>query len=243
MALSKYKKEFLLNFIVDAERVCPEYGVNPQVCVAQAILESGWGFARLRRLNRHLRHVSQAKLERKRGYNYFGIKGVGDAGTQVWKTKEYKGTKASGEFVVIEDTFARFSSREAGIHGYCQFITKDRYSAAADVFLDHPARYITYIWAKGYATGIDYPNKIVSVMNSVAKHSGNDSYEVTIDEKLDIIIKKLQSAPAGPRRWKLCDKLFKKDKFGLDVNEKDSSTGLSRFFKVLVEFFSGLKWR
>lgn len=242
MALNKYKKDFLINFKADAERVCPKYGVSPAVCVAQAILESGWGFFRLRRLNKALKNTKQSRLERKRGYNYFGIKGSGDAGVQVWKTKEYRGTKKDGKLVVIKDNFAKYSSRDAGIRAYCKFITKKRYAAAANVFINDPARYIVYIWGKGYATSINYPRKIVDVMNSIAYHSHDKSYQVKIDEKLDIIIKKLQKVPAGRKRWQLCEKLFKKDHFGLKVKAKKAKSAKSKnIWDKFLGIFSG--WR
>jgi hypothetical protein len=200
MAVSKGKREFLEHFKEAADRICPEYGVSPQVCVSQAVLETGWGWARTRKK----RKLTLEEMFKERGYNFFGLKGKGDAGSQYWKTKEHRGAPKDGVVVeVITDRFAKFSSTEAGIRGYCRKLTNKRYKGAAENFSDDPGRYITYVWGKGYATAGAYATKVMGVMRSVSAITGDESYDVRPDKGLQEVIDLFRTVPAGKKRRKI----------------------------------------
>ncbi len=80
------KQEFfkmLLPAALEAER---KYGVPASVTLAQAALESGWGKAAIG------------------GYNIFGIKGSGSAGTVNVTTREF----VNGRYITIKDNFAKY---------------------------------------------------------------------------------------------------------------------------------------
>lgn len=82
------KQEFfkmLLPAALEAER---KYGVPASVTLAQAALESGWAKSPIG------------------GYNIFGIKGKGSAGTVNVATKEY----LKGRWVTINDNFAKYNN-------------------------------------------------------------------------------------------------------------------------------------
>lgn len=82
------KKEFfkmLLPAALESER---KYGVPASVTLAQAALESGWAKSPIG------------------GYNIFGIKGSGPAGTVRVPTKEF----IKGRYVTINDNFAKYNN-------------------------------------------------------------------------------------------------------------------------------------
>lgn len=179
---SSHKAAFVSQITAAAARECPKHGIPPQVCVAQAILESGWG-------------------KSAGGYNCFGIKGAGDAGTQVWKTREFLG----GKWITINDNFAKYSSFDAAVAAYCHLLTKPRYMGAIQHFPRDPARFITYVWASGYATAPDYPAYVCGVMRAAGQLSGDPTYNVTPDHGLNETIAKLRAAAFGSARIKVRD--------------------------------------
>ncbi|MBM3266345.1 MAG: glucosaminidase domain-containing protein [Candidatus Sericytochromatia bacterium] len=79
---------------VEAEQ---KYGVPWQITLAQAALESGWG-----------KHAIG-------GYNIFGIKGTGPAGSVAVKTQEY----VNGRYITITAKFARYHDfyEAVSLHG------------------------------------------------------------------------------------------------------------------------------
>ena len=179
MSMEAWKKNWLAKFKPAAEVICAKYGVPPQVCVAQAALESGWG-------------------SRAAGFNYFGIKGKGTAGGQEWGTKEFK----DGKYVKSTQTFAVYKSMEDGVEAYCKKVTTHPWFApAAVLFAADPVRFVTWIWAMGYATAPDYAAMIVSVMNTIARATSDDAYKMAISKPVHSTLTKLKAAASGaPRR-------------------------------------------
>lgn len=197
MSLTDYQKNFLRLVADVAKEECPLYDIPWLVCVAQAALESGYGWSKAARDDALL--VYQKLAERR--YNLFGIKAPkGAVDVQVWATKEYVGIPGKGEWKTIPVAFRVYPSLQAAISDYCRFLSKDRYQPA-HVFPTDPARFITAVWAAGYATAPSYPKTVVSVMGSIVSTVGHSM--VAIDDALLRSIVRLQSVPAGRERQKL----------------------------------------
>lgn len=124
------------DFSAMAEEVANELGFPPSVLLGQAALETG-------------RNVENAP-----GYNYFGIKGEGDAGSQQMDTWEDYGNGP----VNITDTFAKYSSPQASVKAYVDTIK--RIAPDAMKYVDNPEKMIQSIKDAGYATDPDYVDKV-----------------------------------------------------------------------------------
>ena len=97
------KKEFfkmLLPAALESER---KYGVPASVTLAQAALESGWAKSPIG------------------GFNIFGIKGSGSAGTVSVRTKEF----IKGRYVTINDNFAKYTNFHEAVMKHGQVFQGD----------------------------------------------------------------------------------------------------------------------
>lgn len=122
-----------------AAQVAQEESYPASVLLGQAALETG-------------RNLNNAQ-----GYNFFGIKGSGDAGTQLQNTWEDYGNGPVG----IQDNFARYNSPQAAVRAYIKLI-KDKYPHAM-AYSNDPQRMIQAIKEGGYATDPDYVSKVTSM--------------------------------------------------------------------------------
>ena len=138
MASSKQVKEFINKIAPVVQKYAKQYGYK--VCspiIAQACIESGYGLSSL-----------SAKY-----YNYFGLKcGSSWRGKSVnLQTKEeYK----AGTITTIRDNFRVYDSMDAGVKGYFDFISTNRYKNLKTATT--PKQYLEYIKADGYATSSSY---------------------------------------------------------------------------------------
>lgn len=172
------KKAWLDAFTPVAKEICTANKVPFQVCVTQAALESGWG--------------SKAG-----GFNYFGIKGSGDAGTQEFVSSEY----LKGSLVSKKMNFAKFSSMAAGIQGYCNVMTKNpRFSKASELFPNDPVSFFIWIWSAGYATSPSYVSTCIGVISVLYRATGNEDYHVVATKEQRSIISKLVATKPGKTR-------------------------------------------
>jgi flagellar protein FlgJ len=176
--IGKAKKLWLDSFTASAKIVCEKNKIPFQVCVTQAALESGWG----------------AKAP---GFNYFGIKGSGDAGTQYFTATEVvKGVK-----VKMKMGFAKFSSIDAGIQGYCNVMNNNqRFKPAVENFSDDPVGFFIWIWSAGYATHPDYVNTCLGVMSVIYRATGDESFNVKISKARLKILGALKSKKNSSQR-------------------------------------------
>lgn len=138
--------EFITFIGNTAGKVCAEYNLPASVCIAQAILESGWGKY----------CIGQ--------YNYFGRKWNGWGNYEKQQTTEYE----NGEYVTIYDKFQSYSSLEEAIEDWCILITEDyKYS---DVIVSWHENWsvkdFVYTLAPIYATDPDYAYKIMATINA-----------------------------------------------------------------------------
>ena len=165
MAISEKQKTFIKDFASKCGAICPSYGLKAiRAIVAQAVIESTYGASTL-----------SSKY-----HNYYGMKcGNKYKGKSVnMKTKEeYKvGTKTT-----IKDNFRAYDSVEAGIKGYCEFITSNkRYSNLIGVTND--TEYIKRIKADGWATDSEYIAKLnnaLKIVNSVLEEPAKATVKIT----------------------------------------------------------------
>lgn len=129
-----------------AGSVCAEYNLPASACIAQAILESGWG--------RYC--IGQ--------YNYFGRKWNGWGNYVRQQTTEYD----NGEYVTIYDKFQSYESLEDAIRDWCILLTED--PKYADALAEWRSRWVVedfvYVLAPTYATDPDYARKVVSIIEA-----------------------------------------------------------------------------
>lgn len=138
-----------IDFIGDtAGKVCSEYNLPASVCIAQAILESGWG--------RYC--IGQ--------FNYFGRKWNGWGNYVRQQTTEYD--YDSCHYITIYDKFQSYSSLEEAIRDWCVLITEEpAYSNALSEWKSNwNVEDFVYALAPVYATDPDYAHKIIATINA-----------------------------------------------------------------------------
>ncbi|MEL7799456.1 MULTISPECIES: flagellar assembly peptidoglycan hydrolase FlgJ [Idiomarina] len=137
-----------------AERIAKEAGINPDVLMAQAALETGWG----KRLVPG-RHGGSSN-------NLFNIK----ADTRWSGDKSHVSTlEFDGEVARKERAaFRSYANVEQSLQDYVDFIKEHpRYQQALQV-ADDPVQYAEALQSAGYATDPQYAQKIQSVLNNPA---------------------------------------------------------------------------
>ncbi|MBS4022805.1 MAG: glucosaminidase domain-containing protein [Dethiobacter sp.] len=142
--LSAQRQEFIDQIAPAAMEGYNQYGILPSLTISQAILESGWGKY----------HISN---------NLFGIKATSSwtGEVAIRTTKEY----INGQWVTIEAKFRAYPSFAESIIDYIRLIgTTSRYSGVltASDYKEAAMR----VWLAGYATDPQYPQKLVSIIES-----------------------------------------------------------------------------
>ena len=125
---------------LEAER---KFGVPWQVTLAQAAVESGWG-----------KHAIG-------GFNIFGIKGSGPAGSVSVQTQEY----VNGRYITITDRFAKYHDFGEAIAQHGKVFHNGYYNKALNQFArDHsPVAFAQNIHGI-YATSPTYAPTLISIM-------------------------------------------------------------------------------
>ncbi len=129
-----------------------KYGIPYEAILAQGIIESGYGQSGLTQL----------------ANNFFGIKA--SAGWSGETINMKTGEVYSGNAVIVDATFRKYPTPEAGWDGYGDFIiSNSRYKNALN-YPGDPIQYITEIKAAGYATSPTYVNTVGSVANAITAY-------------------------------------------------------------------------
>lgn len=139
--------KFVLDIANYVRKYAPQYGIEVySPIIAQAIHESGWG---------------ESKLSAKY-HNYFGLKcGTKWTGKSVnMKTQE---EYSAGSLSTISANFRAYDSMEEGVKGYFEFIQLPRYANLKGV--TSPRQYLQNIKNDGYATGSQYVNNTMNLVN------------------------------------------------------------------------------
>ena len=145
--ISASRKQFAIDIANYVRKYAPQYGINVySPVIAQAIHESGWG---------------ESKLSAKY-HNYFGLK----CGTK-WTGKSVNMSTqeeySAGTLTTISANFRAYDSMEEGVKGYFEFIQLPRYSNLKGI--TSPRKYLETIIADGYATGKQYVDHVMNLIN------------------------------------------------------------------------------
>jgi flagellar protein FlgJ len=137
-----------------AARAAAEIGAAPDVLLAQAALETGWG-----------RHLMQG-ADGRASFNLFGIKADArwQGPTVEVLTTEYR----HGHAVRERARFRAYASFDESFRDYANFLkTNPRYVRALAVS-DQPHRFMQALQHAGYATDPHYASKVTAVMRAEA---------------------------------------------------------------------------
>lgn len=135
-----------------AQKVCRKYNLPCSVCIAQAILESGWG-----------KHCIG-------NYNYWGRKYGGWGKSAVKVTREH----INGKWITIQAKFQSYDSLEQAVKDWCHLIKETpRYKPVISTW-HAPWILSDFVKALGkvYATDPKYAEKVMSVIkkNNLMKY-------------------------------------------------------------------------
>ncbi len=126
-----------------AEEAERHYMVPAAVTLAQAALETGWG---------------KYAIE---GYNLFGVKGTGPAGTTSVRTHEY----IDGRRVAVTDQFAKYHSVHEAVMEHGRLFHNGYYTKAVDQYYrDRDPRAFARNIQGIYATDPEYARKLIQIM-------------------------------------------------------------------------------
>lgn len=137
--------DFLTWIWQPAVKICKEYNLPHQVCIAQAALESGWGKYTIGE------------------YNIFGRKwnGTGDY-KEVLTTEYYDGVETT-----ITDKFQLYTSLYDAIDDWCQLMEWGPYKPASDQYKqDGDVIAFVHGIAGTYATDPAYADKVITTMKA-----------------------------------------------------------------------------
>jgi len=144
-----------------AEQAAKKLGVDANVLIAQAALETGWG-----------KSVIQSK-DGSSSHNLFNIKADKSwhgASTKV-ETLEYKQGIAKKEIA----GFRSYGSYQESFNDYVDFIkTNPRYKTAIKM-AEKAERYMHELQQAGYATDPNYADKVMKIYNSKAVNQYSDT--------------------------------------------------------------------
>lgn len=141
------RRQFVIDIANYVRKYAPQYGIEVySPIIAQAIHESGWG---------------ESKLSAKY-HNYFGLK----CGTK-WTGKSVNMSTqeeySAGTLTTISANFRVYDNMEEGVKGYFEFIQLARYSNLKGI--TSPRKYLETIIADGYATGKQYVDHVMNLIN------------------------------------------------------------------------------
>jgi flagellum-specific peptidoglycan hydrolase FlgJ len=145
--LSDSRRLFVIQIANYVRKYAPKYDIKVySPIIAQAIHESGWGESSL-----------SAKY-----HNYFGLK----CGT-LWRGKSVnlstKEEYSAGTLTTIRSNFRVYDNMEEGVKGYFEFIQLARYANLKGV--TSPRQYLQNIKNDGYATGSQYVDHTMALIN------------------------------------------------------------------------------
>jgi N-acetyl-anhydromuramyl-L-alanine amidase AmpD len=165
---TKYsKEEFIEKVAASVNAIRKEFGIEvASPIIAQACLESAYGTTNKATHN-----------------NYFGLKYRENrcpsaCGTFVDGSQEQL---ANGQFVPITDQWFEFETLEKGIRGYFEYTNIDRYKDLKGE--KDPKKYLEKIKAAGYATDLEYVNKVFNVITKWNLTRFDTKEEVKQEEK------------------------------------------------------------
>ena len=145
------QEQFIGELWPHAKKAAAELDLDPEVLIAQAALETGWG--------RYVNKDSNGQSS----FNLFNIKAGKDwTGKTVDKlTLEYQ----DGVPIKEKATFRAYDSYAESFKDYAEFLQgRERYQTALDE-TDNPVRYMQALQRAGYATDPNYADKVINIMH------------------------------------------------------------------------------
>ena len=142
--------DFVSRLMPDASRAAEKLGIKPELLVAQAALETGWGERVIKR------------TDGSSSFNLFGIKASGNwQGDSVRvATLEYR----DGVMQKEKADFRAYDSFRESFDDYVEFVTSNsRYSSAVNHH-GSSEKYIEALQQAGYATDPAYASKVLDIM-------------------------------------------------------------------------------
>ena len=141
---------FIKDIWPHAQQAAQQLGVDPQVLVAQAALETGWGRGIMR------------SPDGRSSNNLFGIKAGGDwqSDTVTKTTLEYR----DGVAVKERASFRAYDSMAASFQDYVEFLQKNPRYKDALMHVGDPQKFSDALQQAGYATDPRYAEKIGKVL-------------------------------------------------------------------------------
>lgn len=153
-------EKFVERFLPEAEAAARKLGIEPELLLAQAALETGWGSS----LPRHADGAST--------HNLFGIKAGG-----AWRGERAAHWTIENVGGVAErrrEEFRAYGASEESFADYVELIsTSPRYAAALE-HADDPERYARALHDAGYATDPDYAEKWLAIYRGERLRSAVD---------------------------------------------------------------------
>lgn len=133
-------KTFVSSYQDQAKKAAAQLGVDPDILLAQAALETGWG-----------KHAP--------GNNFFGIKGEG----QTLQTQEV----VNGKTQTVNANFKGYENAAQSFQSYVDHIKNDPRYAQALAMAHDPEEYVKALQEAGYATDPNYAKKIMSIYKRI----------------------------------------------------------------------------
>ena len=159
--LDAERQQFAASLREPAERAAARLGTTPEILIAQAALETGWG--------RHVMGAGPGQTSN----NLFGVKASRgwDGQSVTHRTVEVLG----GKPVQVNADFRAYDNVQQAFDDYVDFITRNpRYQQALDKAAD-PRAYIQELQRAGYATDPNYARKILKIHDQVAANASSGS--------------------------------------------------------------------
>jgi len=150
-------REFITQLWGEAREAAASLGVSPQVLLAQAALESGWG--------RAIPRMATGESS----YNLFGIKaGRSWSGASVvHATHEFE----NGAMQARKDAFRAYDSYADSFNDYVKLLRNSKRYEPVVSGTGDPAEFYRGLQKAGYATDPNYANKLIGLLESPTMRS------------------------------------------------------------------------
>ena len=145
-----------------AEEAAEKLGTDPDLLLAQAALETGWG-------GKVLQTATSGAQSSASSFNFFNIKAGSDwSGSSVTHTTlEFKDGISHRE----QSRFRAYGSAEESFRDYVEFVSNSPRYASAVSAADNPEAYIRELQSAGYATDPAYADKVLSIRTRIQEQT------------------------------------------------------------------------
>lgn len=156
-APAKSVSGFIRSVVPLATEAARKLGLEPEVLVAQAALETGWG-----------KHTI-TKADGSNSHNYFGIKASHDWDGDVVRVRTHE--FINGRAFKVNADFRAYPDPAAAFDDYVKFLNSHPRYASTLQHGGDPERFAAGLSAAGYATDPRYAEKILALRDQIIAHS------------------------------------------------------------------------